>query len=138
LTAVAQAAGLPAEKCEVHKVMLGGGFGRRGVTDYIRQSVAIARQMPGTPVKLLWSREDDMVRGRYHPVTQCKLVGAFDRDNNLTGLHMRISGQSIFSALAPQSLRNGMDPFVFQGWRRPARRSPISGCPCWVTLSPIF
>jgi isoquinoline 1-oxidoreductase beta subunit len=121
LTAVAQAAGLPAEKCEVHKVMLGGGFGRRGMIDYIRQSVAIARQMPGTPVKLLWSREEDMVRGRYHPVTQCKLVGAFDRDNNLAGLHMRISGQSIFAALAPQSLRNGMDPFVFQGLAPPGQ-----------------
>jgi isoquinoline 1-oxidoreductase beta subunit len=113
--AVIQASGLPAEKCEVHKIMLGGGFGRRGVTDYVRQAVAIARQMPGIPVKLLWSREEDMTHGRYHPVTQCKLTGAFDVDNNLTGLHMRISGQSIFSSISPETLQNGMDPFVFQG-----------------------
>jgi isoquinoline 1-oxidoreductase beta subunit len=113
--AVIQASGLPAEKCEVHKIMLGGGFGRRGVTDYVRQAVAIARQMPGIPVKLLWSREEDMTHGRYHPVTQCKLTGAFDADNNLTGLHMRISGQSIFSSISPEALQNGMDPFVFQG-----------------------
>ena len=45
----------------------------------------IAKQMPGTPVKLIWSREEDMPQGRYHPVTQCKLIGAFDADNNLTG-----------------------------------------------------
>jgi isoquinoline 1-oxidoreductase beta subunit len=49
-TTVVQASGLPAEKCDVHKVMLGGGFGRRGVPDYIRQAVVIAKQMLGTPV----------------------------------------------------------------------------------------
>src|SRR4051812_6106942 len=68
--AVLETSGLPAEKCEVHKQMLGGGFGRRGQTDYVRQAVAIAKQMPGTPVKLLWSREEDMLHGTYHPVTQ--------------------------------------------------------------------
>ncbi len=113
--AVIEASGLPADKCEVHKIMMGGGFGRRGVNDYVRQAVAIARQMPSTPVKLLWSREEDMTHGRYHPVTQCKLAGAFDADNNLTGLHMRISGHSIFSSVTPEALQNGMDPFVFQG-----------------------
>ena len=50
--ATLEASGLPAEKCEVHKLMLGGGFGRRGMTDYVRQAVNIAKQMPGTPVKL--------------------------------------------------------------------------------------
>ena len=113
--AVVQASGLPAEKCEVHKMMIGGGFGRRGATDYVRQAVVIARQIPGTPVKLLWSREEDMTHGKYHPVTQCKLTGAFDADNNLTCLHMRISGQSIFAGVDAQSSPNGMDPFVFQG-----------------------
>ena len=93
--ATLEASGLPAEKCEVHKLMLGGGFGRRGMTDYVRQAVLIAKQMPGTPIKLLWSREEDMQHGRYHPVTQCKMTGAFDADNNLTALHMRMSGQSI-------------------------------------------
>ena len=95
--------------------MLGGGFGRRNAPDYVRQAVQIARQMPGTPVKLLWSREEDMTHGRYHPVTQCKLTGAFDADNNLTGLHMRISGQSVFASITPQVLKDGMDPFTFQG-----------------------
>ena len=61
----------------------------------------IAKQMPGTPVKLLWTREEDMRQGRYHPVMQCKLVGGFDADNNLTGLHMRLSGQSILAAVRP-------------------------------------
>ena len=113
--AVTEASGLPAEKCEVYKIMLGGGFGRRGMTDYVRQAVAIAKQMPGTPVKLLWSREEDMLHGKYHPVTQCKLVGAFDAQNNLVGLQMRISGQSILASVRPEAMQNGMDPVTFQG-----------------------
>ncbi len=113
--AVLEASGLPADKCDVHKLMLGGGFGRRGMTDYVRQAVAIARQMPGTPVKLIWSREEDMQHGKYHPITQCKLTGAFDADNNLTALHYRLSGQSILFSVRPDALQNGMDPAAFQG-----------------------
>jgi len=113
--AVLETSGLPADKCEVHKQMLGGGFGRRGMTDYVRQAVAIAKQMPGTPIKLLWSREDDMQHGTYHPITTCKLTGAFDKDNNLNALHIRISGQSILYTVRPAALVNGMDPAAFQG-----------------------
>lgn len=113
--AVLEASGLPAEKCDVHKLMLGGGFGRRGMTDYVRQAVAIAKQMPGTPIKLLWSREEDMTHGRYHPITQCKMTGAFDADNNLVALHYRLSGQSILFSVRPEALQNGMDPVAFQG-----------------------
>ncbi|WP_426424388.1 molybdopterin cofactor-binding domain-containing protein [Bradyrhizobium genosp. A] len=113
--AVLEASGLPAEKCDVHKVMLGGGFGRRGQTDYVRQAVMIAKEMPGTPIKLLWSREEDMAHGRYHPITQCKMTGAFDANNNLVALHYRLSGQSILFSLRPEALQNGMDPAAFQG-----------------------
>jgi isoquinoline 1-oxidoreductase subunit beta len=113
--AVLETSGLPADKCDVHKTMLGTGFGRRGQTDYVRQAVEIAKQMPGTPVKLIWSREEDMTHGRYHPVTQCKLTGGFDADNNLTALHMRISGQSIQATLRPEGLVNGKDPSTFAG-----------------------
>ncbi len=113
--AVLEASELPADKCDVNKLMLGGGFGRRGQTDYVRQAVLIAKQMPGTPIKLLWTREEDMTHGRYHPVTQCKMTAGFDADNNLTALHMRISGQSIQFALRPEGLIDGMDPSTFQG-----------------------
>jgi isoquinoline 1-oxidoreductase subunit beta len=114
--AAVQASGLPANKVEMYKVHLGGGFGRRGAFhDYTTQAVLIAKQMPGTPVKLLWSREEDMAQGRYHPVMQCKLVGAFDANNNLTGLHMRLSGQSILADVFPQNLDKGKDPLTFQG-----------------------
>jgi isoquinoline 1-oxidoreductase beta subunit len=115
LAAVIEASGLSAPKCEVHKLPLGGGFGRRTFTDYIHQAVAIAKEMQGTPVKLLWSREEDMAQGRYHPVTQAKMVGGFDANGGLTALHMRISGQSILASVRPEGLQNGRDPATFQG-----------------------
>ncbi|WP_421698599.1 molybdopterin cofactor-binding domain-containing protein [Ancylobacter sp.] len=116
LAAAAEAAGLPVGQCEVYKIHLGGGFGRRGnFQDYVRQSVSIAKQMPGIPVKLLWSREEDMLHGAYHPTTQAKLTGALDADGNLTALHLRISGQSILAAVRPEGMQGGMDPVVFQG-----------------------
>lgn len=115
--ATVAASGLPAEKCEVHKLMLGGGFGRRGMQDYVTQAVLIAKQMPGVPVKLLWTREEDMTHGRYHPIMQAKLVGGFDKDNNLTALHIRLAGQSILASVNPALLQQGKDPVTFQGFQ---------------------
>jgi len=116
--ALLSASGLPADKCEVYKINLGGGFGRRGAfQDYVTQAVRIAKEMPGTPVKLLWSREEDMRQGRFHPVMQCKLTGGFDASNNLTGLHMRLSGQSILASVRPAIVEKdkGRDALSFQG-----------------------
>jgi isoquinoline 1-oxidoreductase beta subunit len=110
------ASGLPADKCEVYKINLGGGFGRRGAFhDYVTQAVLIAKQIPGTPVKLLWSREEDMLHGKYHPVMHAKLTGGLDASGTLTGLHIRLSGQSILTNVFPQMLQNGMDFLTFQG-----------------------
>jgi len=67
-------------------------------------------------VKMVWSREEDMTHGMYHPTTMCKLTGGLDKDGNLVGLHVRISGQSILAALLPQNLQSGMDPVQFQGF----------------------
>ncbi|HTH33487.1 MAG TPA: molybdopterin cofactor-binding domain-containing protein [Xanthobacteraceae bacterium] len=113
LAAVAEASGLQVAQCDVIKTYLGGGFGRRGQTDYVRQAVAIAKELPGTPIKLLWTREEDTTHDVYHPVTQCKMRAAFDDKKNLVALHMRISGQSIVAYQLPSRLVNGMDPFVF-------------------------
>ncbi len=117
LAATAEASGLPVSKCDVYKLHLGGGFGRRGMSDYVTQAVLIAKEMPGTPVKLLWSREEDMLHGRYHPVMQAKLTGGLDASGNLTGLEIRLSGQSILTAVRPEALeKDGKDPNVFQGF----------------------
>lgn len=115
LGAIPEPAGLPIEQCEVYKVHLGGGFGRRGMSDYVTQAVLLAKEMPGTPIKLQWSREEDMIHGFFHPSTKARVRGSLDADGNLTGLHLRISGQSILAALIPQALINGMDIATFQG-----------------------
>ena len=116
LQATAEAAGLPAEQCDVYKIHLGGGFGRRGsFHDFVKQAVDIARQLPGTPVKLLWTREEDMRHGHYHPITKAKLVAGLDDNGDLTGMQIRISGQSILAAVNPGWMQNGVDMFVFQG-----------------------
>jgi isoquinoline 1-oxidoreductase beta subunit len=126
LAAAAESAGLPPAQCEVYKLHLGGGFGRRGaVHDFVRQAVAIARQFPGTPVKLLWSREEDMTHGQYHPVTMCKLTAGLDSQGRVDALHMRISGQSILAALFPQNVRDGRDRS-----RHRLRRAAPAGGPC--------
>lgn len=119
LTAVIDASGLSADQCEVYKLHLGGGFGRRGSTDYVTQAVLVAKAMPGTPVKLIWSREEDMAHGRYHPVTQCKLKAAVDEKGDIQALHIRLSGQSIMATVAPQNIKNGKDPVAFQGLNPP-------------------
>lgn len=115
LAAAADAAGIPIEQCEVYKMILGGGFGRRGMPDFVHQAVTIARQFPGTPIKLQWSREEDQMHGFYHPTTMARMRGSLDKEGNLTGLHMRISGQSILAALMPQRLVDGADYATFQG-----------------------
>ena len=108
-------AGLPPTKCDVYQEYLGGGFGRRARNDFVTQAVTIAKTMPGTPIKLIWTREEDMSHGFFHPITQCKLTAGLDDNGNVNALHMRISGQSILATVAPQAIRNGKDPVVFQG-----------------------
>jgi len=118
LAAVIAASGLPADKCNVYKVNLGGGFGRRGAfQDYTTQAVNIAKQMPGTPIKLIWTREEDMTQGRYHPVMMCKMSAAIDDKKNVTAVNMRLSGQSILAAVRPAvvAANKGKDPLAFQG-----------------------
>jgi isoquinoline 1-oxidoreductase subunit beta len=116
LALVSETSGLPIAKCEVYKTFLGGGFGRRSTShDYVKQAVQVAKQMPGVPIKLLWSREEDMTHGWYHPVTQAKLTAGFDADKNLTALHIRISGQSILAKVAPARMQEGRDPATFSG-----------------------
>ena len=117
LSTVAQAVGLPPDKCDVHKTFLGGGFGRRSSSqEYVRQAALIAKQMAGIPIKMLWSREEDMTHDWYHPITQCKMTAGFDKNNDLIALHFKISGQSIYSSIGPSQVHNGLDPVAFQGF----------------------
>src|SRR6266704_1554743 len=121
LAAACEEAGLPLAKGEVHKLDLGGGFGRRGGTqDYTRQAVAIAKQFPGIPVKLIWSREEDQAHDFYRAISQCKLAAGLDESGRLLGMHIRVSGQSINAWLNPGAIKEGKDTRQLQGmWKEP-------------------
>ena len=117
LAAATEEAGLKLDQGEVHRHDLGGGFGRRGGTqDYTRQAVAIAKQFPGVPVKLIWSREEDQAHDFYRPISQCKLAAGLDESGKLVGLHVRLSGQSINAWLNPPAAKGGNDERQLQGW----------------------
>ena len=111
MTAAAETAGLPLEKVEVHKMMLGGGFGRRGgPQDFVVQGVKIAMAMAGTPVKMMWSREEDMQHGFYRPASVVRMKAGLDAKGNLVAMHTRIACPSIFKVLMPQVLgADGID-----------------------------
>ena len=110
LAEAAKIAGLPPEKVEVHKMMLGGGFGRRGgPQDFVRQGVQIARAMPGVPVKLMWSREEDMQHGYYRPASIVRMKAGLDASGRLVAMHTRIACPSILEVLVPGAARGGID-----------------------------
>ena len=114
--ALSEASGLPLDKCEVYKMDLGGGFGRRGgAQDYVRQATAIAKEMPGTPVKLIWSREEDMMHDFYRPISQCRMEAGLDATGNLIALHLRVAGQSINAWSNPSAIKDGKDDRQLQG-----------------------
>ena len=119
--ALSEVSGLSLDKCEVYKSDLGGGFGRRGGTqDYVRQATTIAKTMPGTPIKLIWSREEDMGHDFYRPISQCRLQAGIDSSGNLTALHIRVSGQSINAFANPAIIKDGKDRRQLQGyWQEP-------------------
>jgi isoquinoline 1-oxidoreductase beta subunit len=121
LAALSEASGIPLAKCEVHRHDLGGGFGRRGGTqDYVHQAVAIAKEFPDTPVKLIWSREEDQAHDFYRPISVCKFSAGLDEKGDLIGLHARLSGQSINAWLNPAGIQNGKDRRQLQGlWEEP-------------------
>jgi len=95
-SAAAQAAGLKPEQVKIHTTLLGGGFGRRAnpQSDFVVQAVQVAKAIK-KPVKVIWTREDDMKGGWYRPMWYDQISGALDAKGNIIGLHHTIVGQSI-------------------------------------------
>jgi isoquinoline 1-oxidoreductase beta subunit len=117
LAALSEASGLPLDKCEVYRTDPGGGFGRRGGSqDYVHQAVEIAKNFPNTPVKMIWSREEDMTHDFYRPISQAKMAAGLDEQGNLVGLQVRISGQSINAFVNPALVAGGKDIRQLQGF----------------------
>ena len=121
LAELAKSTGLDITKCEVYNMSLGTGFGRRGgFQDYVRQAALLGKQMLGTPVKLLWSREEDIGHDFYRPIGHCKMSAGLDKAGNLVGMHVRVSGHSINAYAAPHNIIDGKDRRQLQGfWPEP-------------------
>ena len=116
LAALSETSGLPLDKCEVYKTILGGGFGRRGNQDYVKQATLIAKQFPGTPIKMIWSREEDMTHDFYRPISQARMQAGIDASGNLVALAIRVSGQSINAFNGAAMAKDGKDDRQLQGY----------------------
>ena len=101
LVTAALAAGVPNDKVVVHATLLGGGFGRRGaIQEFVRQAVLIAKEVE-EPVKLLWSREEDVRHDLYRPFGMARLAAGLDGDGLPIALTIRIVGPSFVATLVP-------------------------------------
>jgi isoquinoline 1-oxidoreductase beta subunit len=123
LAAAAEAAGVTPDKVKAHLMLLGGGFGRRGRQDYVTQAVHIAKAA-GRPVKLIWSREEDIQHGFYRPISMGRLQAGLDADGRLIAYAHKVCGQSIFSYLLPQNIRDGWDASSMDGTYNQAYKWP--------------
>jgi isoquinoline 1-oxidoreductase beta subunit len=111
--AAAQASGLPAEKVRIHSQFMGGGFGRRGMTDYVTEAVEVSKAI-GAPVKVTWSREDDMHHDNYRPASYSKFEAGLDADGWPVAWHNRIACPSITNS-SGQPPQNGIDRTSTEG-----------------------
>jgi isoquinoline 1-oxidoreductase subunit beta len=112
--AAAEAAGLPLERIRVHNRLLGGGFGRRLDVDSITQAVQIARQVD-FPVKVVWSREEDIQHDVYRPYYYDRLAAGLDEKGLPIAWSHRVVGSSIEARWAPQEFANGLDSDAVEG-----------------------
>jgi isoquinoline 1-oxidoreductase beta subunit len=110
----AEVTGLPPEKVTVHNHLLGGGFGRRLDIDSITQAVQIARQVDG-PVKVVWTREEDMQHDVYRPYYFDRLAAGLDRDGLPVAFSHRVTGSSIMARWIPAFFSNGLDSDAVEG-----------------------
>lgn len=110
----AELTGLRPETIEVHTTMLGGGFGRRAELDFVTDAVEASKAV-GAPVKVIYSREDDVQHDFYRPATYNVLAAGLGTDGYPVGWTHRIVGASIMSRRFPQSVRNGIDNSSVEG-----------------------
>src|SRR5262249_370587 len=116
LTVAAQAAGVPTRNVVVHRQMLGGGFGRRGVVqDFVRYAVLVAKEVEA-PVKTIWSREEDTRHDCYRPVAMSRMVAGLAPSGALMAWEVRLAGHSILKTLTPLALDKRVDMHFQEGF----------------------
>jgi isoquinoline 1-oxidoreductase beta subunit len=94
----AKLCGLDSSQVTLHSTLIGGGFGRRADMDFVEQAVSVAVQVPGRPIKLFWSREQDMRHDSFRPAATCRMTGVFDHEAKLVALDYRLVTQSVVAS----------------------------------------
>jgi len=112
---VAGATGLKPEQVEVQTTYLGGGFGRRVEVDYAIDAAEISKAAGGVPVKMVWSREDDMMYDSYRPVGLYTMTAGMDAKGKITAFRFHSTSPSISARLFPSIVKDGIDPFAVEG-----------------------
>jgi isoquinoline 1-oxidoreductase beta subunit len=112
---VGGAVGLKPEQVEVQTTFLGGGFGRRVEVDYAIDAAEISKAAGGIPVKMVWSREQDMMHDSYRPAGIYKFTAGVDANGKLQALKFKSTSPSISSRLFPSIVKDGIDPFAVEG-----------------------
>lgn len=111
---VGGATGLKPEQVEVHTTFLGGGFGRRVEVDYTIDAAEISKAV-GAPVKMVWSREDDMTHDSYRPASLIKMSAGLDASGKPVAMRFHSTSPSISARLFPSIVKDGIDPFAVEG-----------------------
>jgi isoquinoline 1-oxidoreductase beta subunit len=112
---VAGATGLKPEQVQVTTTYLGGGFGRRVEVDYAIDAAEISKAAGGIPVKMVWSREDDMTHDSYRPAGLYTLTAGLDSSGKMAGVRFHSTSPSISARLFPSIVKDGIDPFAVEG-----------------------
>jgi isoquinoline 1-oxidoreductase beta subunit len=113
--AAAARLGMPLEKVDIMMTRMGGGFGRRLYGHFVIEAAAISQKV-GAPVKLVYTREDDMSQGTYRPTYLATYRAAFDKDNNLTAFHVRAGGIPESPLFANRFPAGAIDNYLAEDW----------------------
>ena len=124
--AAVKGAGFKPDNVKINVTFLGGGFGRRAENDYAVDAALIAKAVPGSPVKVIWTREDDVQHTKPRPLIVQRLEAGLDGQGNLVGLQFRIAGESIYRRFAPPAFQasGGKDLPLCEGAYEPTYHYP--------------
>jgi len=135
----AAASGLKPEQIVIHNCFLGGGFGRRSVNDEMRQAILIAKRI-GKPVKLVWTREEDMTQDRYRPQAAVRMKAALGSDDMPTAFDAKIAVGSILRSVGMSKVENGIEAQAVEGFSNTNYKIPNLrvGCMLKNTHVPVM
>ena len=114
LTTAAETAGLPPDRVFIHNCFCGGGFGRRSFNDEMIQAIQVSKAI-GKPVKLIWTREEDIRHDRFRPQAAIRFKAAFDADGTPTALDVRTVVGSLLRSLGRSKVESGIEPMAVEG-----------------------